>query len=285
MKDFYDILGVGADSTLGEIKDAYRKLSVKFHPDLNPGDDYFESRFREINEAYQTLGDPQNRLIYDAALKKAPAESITPTGNNPYRAKRPNLRRFKKKGIGVGMTLMLILLGLVVGAYIIESVITTKPLKTIPVIAVKTIAFHPHKRHRKHYAKYHFAADSVKHTGAIENIAVKPAPKAEPIRAIIIAPTVIKPVPVKPRPVLPDSSRNIHKDYLYATYVHSNITGIVNMRADDAYNSSVIETIPANSRVFVLAKGNNYYRVRFNNYIGYVPKWSVQPGQATASVR
>src|SRR5476651_347548 len=150
MKDFYYILGVKSDSTLSEIKDAYRKLSVKFHPDMNPGDDYFEGRFREINEAYQTLGDPQNRIIYDAALKKAPVDSIIPAVTDPVRAKRPNLRRFKRKGLGVGMTLMLILLGLVVGAYLIESVITTKPVKTVPVVAIKTIAFHPHKKHRKH---------------------------------------------------------------------------------------------------------------------------------------
>jgi hypothetical protein len=275
MKDFYNILGVEADSTLSEIKDAYRKLSVKFHPDLNQGDDYFESRFREINEAYQTLGDPQNRMIYDAALKKAPVDSIIPAVNDPYRAKRPDLRRFKRKGLGVGMTLMLILIGLVFGAYIIESVITTKPVRTIPVVAIKTIAFHPHKKHRKHYSKYRVAADSVKHSGAIENIAVKPAAKAEPIKAIIIAPKVIKPMAIKPKPVLPDSNRNIHKDYLYATYVHSNVTGIVNMRADGNYGSPVVETIPANSKVQVLAKGGSYYRVRFNNYTGYVPRWSL----------
>jgi len=70
MKDFYYILGVGADSTLSEIKDAYRKLSVKFHPDLNPGDEYFEGRFREINEAYQTLSDPQNRMDIRCGIKK-----------------------------------------------------------------------------------------------------------------------------------------------------------------------------------------------------------------------
>jgi len=193
-----------------------------------------------------------------------------PAINDPVRAKRPDLRRFKKKGIGVGMTLMLILLGLIFGAYIIESVITTQPVKTKPIIAVKTIAFHPHKKHRKHYSKYRIAADSVKHTQAVEEVAaVKPPAKEEPVRAIIIAPKVLKPKPIS------DSSMNVHKDYLYATYIHSNVTGIVNMRADGNYGSPVVETIPANSRVQVLAKGGSYYRVRFNNYTGYVPRWSL----------
>src|SRR5882757_3453995 len=71
MKDFYYILGTDANCSFDEIKEAYRKLSKKFHPDLNQNDAYFESRFREIQEAYETLIDPSRRLIYDAALKKS----------------------------------------------------------------------------------------------------------------------------------------------------------------------------------------------------------------------
>jgi len=55
MKNYYYILGVGEDASQEEIKRAYRKLSLKFHPDHNQGDKYFENRFKEINEAYEHL--------------------------------------------------------------------------------------------------------------------------------------------------------------------------------------------------------------------------------------
>lgn len=65
MKDYYYILGVKSNSTEKEIKSAYRKLSLKFHPDKNEGDKFFEERFKEINEAYEILGDIQKRKQYD----------------------------------------------------------------------------------------------------------------------------------------------------------------------------------------------------------------------------
>lgn len=66
MKDYYYILGVKSNSTEKEIKSAYRKLSLKFHPDKNEGDKFFEERFKEINEAYEVLGDIQKRKEYDS---------------------------------------------------------------------------------------------------------------------------------------------------------------------------------------------------------------------------
>tara|TARA_R110001592_G_scaffold121046_3_gene326062 strand:+ start:1805 stop:2161 length:357 start_codon:yes stop_codon:yes gene_type:complete len=54
-KDYYYILGLKKGATLEEIKQAYRKLSKKFHPDLNPNDKYFEDRFKDIQEAYEYL--------------------------------------------------------------------------------------------------------------------------------------------------------------------------------------------------------------------------------------
>jgi len=71
MKDFYYILGIDANCTSTEIREAYRKLSKKFHPDLNQNDNYFASRFKDVNEAYETLIDPARRSKYDAALKKS----------------------------------------------------------------------------------------------------------------------------------------------------------------------------------------------------------------------
>jgi curved DNA-binding protein len=64
-KDYYKILGVERDADAKSIKRAYRKLAVQFHPDKNPGDPKAEERFKEINEAYEVLGDSAKRAKYD----------------------------------------------------------------------------------------------------------------------------------------------------------------------------------------------------------------------------
>ncbi|MCY7350771.1 MAG: J domain-containing protein [Cytophagaceae bacterium] len=65
MKDYYYILGVDRQSSTEEIKKAYRKLSLKFHPDKNDGDPFFTERFKDIQEAYEILSDLQRRQIYN----------------------------------------------------------------------------------------------------------------------------------------------------------------------------------------------------------------------------
>jgi molecular chaperone DnaJ len=64
-KDYYDVLGVGRESGDQEIKGAYRKLALKFHPDRNPDDPNAEEKFKEASEAYSVLSDPQKRAAYD----------------------------------------------------------------------------------------------------------------------------------------------------------------------------------------------------------------------------
>lgn len=64
-KDYYKILGVNRNASAEEIRKAYRKLALKYHPDKNPGDKAAEERFKDINEAYQALSDPQKRARYD----------------------------------------------------------------------------------------------------------------------------------------------------------------------------------------------------------------------------
>lgn len=63
--DYYKILGVEKNASENDIKKAYRKLARKYHPDLNPDDKTAEKRFKEINEANEVLGNPENRAKYD----------------------------------------------------------------------------------------------------------------------------------------------------------------------------------------------------------------------------
>ncbi len=64
-KDYYKILGVGRSASQDEIKKAFRKLAVKYHPDKNPGDKVAEEKFKEITEAYEVLGKEDSRRKYD----------------------------------------------------------------------------------------------------------------------------------------------------------------------------------------------------------------------------
>ena len=79
MKNYYYFLSVQENASDEDIKKAYRKLSLKYHPDKNENDEFFAHRFMEIQEAYETLGDKERRRIYDDNL------------SHHQRAFRPNL--------------------------------------------------------------------------------------------------------------------------------------------------------------------------------------------------
>ena len=68
-RDYYEVLGVDKNATAEELKKAYRKMAIKYHPDKNPGDDEAVKKFREITEAYEILGDEKKRKEYDNKRK------------------------------------------------------------------------------------------------------------------------------------------------------------------------------------------------------------------------
>ena len=64
-RDYYEVLGVGKNANADEIKKAYRKAAIKYHPDKNPGDKEAEEKFKEAAEAYDVLSNPDKRARYD----------------------------------------------------------------------------------------------------------------------------------------------------------------------------------------------------------------------------
>ncbi len=64
-RDYYEIVGVGRNASEKDIRQAFRRLARKYHPDMNPGNKQAEATFKEINQAYEVLSDPETRKKYD----------------------------------------------------------------------------------------------------------------------------------------------------------------------------------------------------------------------------
>lgn len=94
MKDYYYFLGITQDASAEDIKRAYRKLSLKYHPDKNENDVFFSDRFREIQEAYETLTDTERRKLYDQNLssQQRNVKSILPPKIKSFSASKIRVR-------------------------------------------------------------------------------------------------------------------------------------------------------------------------------------------------
>lgn len=82
-RDYYSVLEVSRSASLEDIKKAYRKLALKYHPDKNPGNRQAEDRFKEVSEAYEILRDPEKRQMYDQ-FGQAGAQAGGFQGGNPF---------------------------------------------------------------------------------------------------------------------------------------------------------------------------------------------------------
>src|SRR4051812_50200406 len=97
-KDYYATLGLTKTATDKEIKQAYRKLARKYHPDVNPGDKVAEARFKEINEADEVLSDADKRRKYDELGANWRAYENVPAGAQGFPGGVTGLRGFPGPG-------------------------------------------------------------------------------------------------------------------------------------------------------------------------------------------
>ena len=105
-QDYYATLGVAREASAEDLKKAYRKLAMQYHPDRNPGDKKAEAKFKEINEAYDILKDDQKRAAYDryghAAFEQGGGRRVQRRlrllgGRRPRRYLRPDVRRLHRR--------------------------------------------------------------------------------------------------------------------------------------------------------------------------------------------
>jgi DnaJ-class molecular chaperone len=83
-RDFYQILGIAKSASPAEIKKAYRALSLKWHPDKNPGDESATAKFTDVSSAYEALSDPDKRRKYDKCGEECLNEPENQGGMNPF---------------------------------------------------------------------------------------------------------------------------------------------------------------------------------------------------------
>src|SRR5579862_2450026 len=97
-KDYYEVMGVARDATEAQIKQAYRKLARKYHPDVSKEKDA-EAKFKEVREAYEVLKDPEKKRAYDQlGQRRHGQQGFTPPPGWEFREERPTGRHFDTTG-------------------------------------------------------------------------------------------------------------------------------------------------------------------------------------------
>ncbi|MGD2170111.1 MAG: DnaJ domain-containing protein, partial [Chlamydiota bacterium] len=94
MQDYYQILGVERNATQEQIKKAYRKKALKYHPDKNPGDAAAEAHFKEVSQAYEVLSDPKQRQLYDQYGEEGLNASMGAGSSHGFASMEEALRTF-----------------------------------------------------------------------------------------------------------------------------------------------------------------------------------------------
>lgn len=248
MKDLYYILGTDRNCTATELNAAYQKLARKLQPDEREHDHFLEDHFKEITEAYQVLSDPDQRRKYDAAYKK-----------NYQR----RLYYFKIKHLNVATTLALLLFTGLFGWYVIKILNGDNKQKkvatVVPTVQTQAVAPSPIIHHRK------------KHKNKVAAPVIN-----QP--AVLISDTAIH-HSIKPAPIIVSKPAIAKQDtitsYPYSTYLQANATGVIYLHGSPNYTSAVLSKIPDHSKVTVLEKGRQFYKMMFADQTGYVPKWTI----------
>lgn len=284
MKDFYYILGTHSNCTPDEIGEAYRKLSQKLAP-AGEEDYFLQSHLNEISEAYEILSDPTKRSLYDAAYK---------------RNHKKQLANFKTRYLNIALTCSLITFTVLFGVYVFRLINNNKTTEVVSVPAVAKVAPSAPYKIKHHRRKPHTRNIAVVNTNTIA--AKKDTVKADVAKVIPAAQTAsinkiasasanvpvnksvvqtapvsrITPVPTNTnQPVVIAKVSQPPVDSSYTTYLKPNLTGSVYLHQLADYMSSVVTVLPSHSKIKVLEKGRSFYKVAFNNQVGYIPKSTI----------
>lgn len=270
MKDLYYILGTDSNCTPGEISEAYRKLAKRFEPAYGEDDEFLESHFREISEAYEILSNPNRRKLYDATQRKIHKKQVA---------------NFKTRYLNMALTGSLILFTGVFGFYVVSSLNvnhtqqTVEPLKVVtadPVVP-HVIKHHKRKLHSKAAATPEIAAGKtvVVKKDTFKAVPVVAATKPTSNNAIVQSPikTIQASTLAKAPAVTKQAAAPV--DSSYTTYLKPNLSGSIYLHQMADYMSSVVTVLPHNSLVKVLQKGPSFYKIAYNNQVGYLPRWMV----------
>lgn len=288
MKNYYDILGVSENASTEEIKKAYRKLSVKFHPDKNENDEYFSEMFKAINEAHSILSDPNQRLSYDSRLRpnndtKSPSIVITDelieaacliVANNT--ASTSLLQRKLKIGYNRAGSLIdeLCHLGIVSsfnGTATRTLLVNEYGLKNILSTKTSGLNLNLIDQYLSKFKVVNQPSNSTKYNDSTQNVWTNVA-KWRRIKFTLLAIDVLLVVILMANPKLPSSSEQQTGRVMAQTGL--------NLRLQPNSQSDIVVSIPSNEKVIIIERNGpqaviggktaNWIKVRYKKNEGWV---------------